>query len=129
MLMRFLFCAICCLVLSGCSVAGSLSTWLPAVIPSPTCLLDSLERSKPSSAPGDPHRGRSAVWRDSASAHSFLGIYVPTDTSGCLCPTFRKGVPMLRKSVNKRRSARAFRRNRQKSRRENFMVMRGGFRL
>ena len=36
---------------------------------------------------------------------------------------------MFRGSVNKRRSAKAFRRGKQKSRRENFMIMRGGFRL
>lgn len=36
---------------------------------------------------------------------------------------------MYRKGVNKGRSARAFRKNVRKSRRENFAIMRGGWRL
>lgn len=36
---------------------------------------------------------------------------------------------MFRSPQNKRRSARSFRRGKSRSRRENFMVMRGGFRL
>lgn len=49
--------------------------------------------------------------------------------ASALPPTFDQEMTMYRRRVNKARSAKAFRKGVGKTRRENLMVARGGFRL